>query len=548
MSTRSSRSPLPRLRREAESPLAKASRDKISSASADKLLHDSNALNRAILDAVPAEIAVLDQAGIIIAVNQAWRRFAWENRARTGESSPNANVGANYLTACKDKNGQASGEGAAAYQGITGVLEGRLAQFYLEYPCDSPERQRWFSMSVTPLGMPAGGVVVAHTEITERKLAGEELLASKTKLEAALSSMGDAVFIADAKGQLIHFNDVFATFHRFRCREECPRTIAEYAGFLEAYSDSGELVPLEQWAVSRALQGESATGVEINLRRRDTGETWVGSYSYAPIRAKDGGIAGAVVTAQDITERKQSEAISQQLNAEMEQVMRFHVASQTVAAIAHELNQPLNAVSSYNEAALSLLRQGNPKPDRLQHALESSARQVHRAGQVVHELLEFVSQGNVQSEAVNLNDVVRIVIHKIGETGFGPIQSRLELEPALAPVSANHLQVEKVLINLMQNGVEAMHAAGVKPIDISLMVRTSGDGEMAQVTVCDNGPGVAAETLHRIFDPFFTTKPKGLGMGLSLSRAIIEAHGGQLWVDSEPGSGASFHFTLPFAT
>jgi signal transduction histidine kinase len=258
-------------------------------------------------------------------------------------------------------------------------------------------------------------------------------------------------------------------------------------------------------------------------------------------------LSKVIVSLSDITERKRSEAALQAMRAEMEQLMRFHVASQTVSALAHELNQPLNAVTSYAEAALRLLRAGNPQPERLLHAIESSTQQAQRAGQVVRELLAFMKQGEVQTEPVDLNDLVRQVLDRIDADGYGGFQTRLELEPGLAPVTANRLQLEKVLVNLIENGVEAMRDAGISIHAITITVRTNPEGPMAQVTVHDSGPGIDPQTLHRIFDPFFTTKPKGLGMGLAISRAIIELHGGQLWVESEPGSGASFHFTLPFA-
>ncbi|TAK60344.1 EAL domain-containing protein [Methylobacter sp.] len=144
-------------------------------------------------------------------------------------------------------------------------------------------------------------------DISERKQAEEEIRSSKAKLEAALASMNDAVFISDFEGRIINFNDTFATFHRFRSKEECATTFAEYPNFIDVYSTGGELVPLEQWAVPRALRGESATNAEFLLRRKDTDETWVGSYNYAPIRNNDGVIVGSVVTARDITEHKKSE-------------------------------------------------------------------------------------------------------------------------------------------------------------------------------------------------------------------------------------------------
>ena len=115
-------------------------------------------------------------------------------------------------------------------------------------------------------------------------------------------------------------------------------------------------------------------------------------------------------------------------------------------------------------------------------------------------------------------------------------------------MNANRLQIEKVLTNLIENGIEAMHDTEARARTIAVTVRTTADPGMAQVTVLDEGPGIDADTLNHIFEPFFTTKARGLGMGLAISRAIVEAHGGQLWVESIPGAGAGFHFTLPFAS
>jgi PAS domain S-box-containing protein len=144
-------------------------------------------------------------------------------------------------------------------------------------------------------------------EITNRKKAEESALESKAKLEAALASMTDAVFISDVEGNFIDFNEAFATFHKFRNKEECARKLAEYPLFLDVYMANGELAPFEQWAVSRALRGETATDAEYTLRRKDTGETWIGSYSFAPICGPKGQLVGSVVVGRDITEKKRAE-------------------------------------------------------------------------------------------------------------------------------------------------------------------------------------------------------------------------------------------------
>jgi PAS domain S-box-containing protein len=153
-----------------------------------------------------------------------------------------------------------------------------------------------------------------------------ETVASKTKLEAALASMGDAVFISDIEGRFVEFNDAFATFHKFRNKEECATTFAEYPEFLEVFMPNGELAPVEQWAVPRALRGETATNAEYTLRRKDTGEMWVGSYSFAPIRDLDGVITGSVVAGRDITERKRAEQELRRHRDHLEQLVKERTA------------------------------------------------------------------------------------------------------------------------------------------------------------------------------------------------------------------------------
>jgi PAS domain S-box-containing protein len=145
-------------------------------------------------------------------------------------------------------------------------------------------------------------------DISERKRAEQEALESLAKLEVALASMSDAVFISDEKGRFTHFNEAFAVFHKFRNKAECARTFAEYPDILEVFFENGDKAPVEQWAVPRALRGETAANAVYSLRRRDTGETWVGSYSFGPIRDRDGRIAGSVVVGRDITERMALEA------------------------------------------------------------------------------------------------------------------------------------------------------------------------------------------------------------------------------------------------
>jgi PAS domain S-box-containing protein len=168
----------------------------------------------------------------------------------------------------------------------------------------------WFAVSVY---RPKHECFVAIFDVvTERKRAENELRESTAKLEAALASMTDAVFVSDVSGNFIDFNEAFATFHRFRNKAECAKTFAEYPDILDVFMATGELAPVEMWAVPRALRGETVTNAEYGLRRKDTGETWVGSYSFGPIRDKAGAIVGSVVVGRDITEHKRAQQALQE--------------------------------------------------------------------------------------------------------------------------------------------------------------------------------------------------------------------------------------------
>ncbi len=169
----------------------------------------------------------------------------------------------------------------------------------------------WFILVLVPTNIALrglrDGLRTARKEIAQREKAEKDLLESKTKLETALASMTDAVFISDGEGNIVEFNEAFATFHKFKSKEECARTLAECPVFLDVFMETGELAPLDQWAVPRALRGETVMNAEYTLRRKDTGETWVGGYSFAPIRNQAGEIVGSVVAARNITEKKQAE-------------------------------------------------------------------------------------------------------------------------------------------------------------------------------------------------------------------------------------------------
>lgn len=188
---------------------------------------------------------------------------------------------------------------------------------------------------------------------------------------------------------------------------------------------------------------------------------WV-SDSFTPVFDPAGKLLGMQGLWLDVTERRHAEMEMREWHEEMERLVELQVAAQTAAAIAHELNQPLNAIASYHAAALRLLRAGNPHPERLLHALEQGALQVQRAGQVMRDLLALLHKGESPSEGVYLNAAVREAVSILVEDGYiDGVKAEIELMPELPRVQANRLQVQKVLVNLLRNAVEAIHGSHV---------------------------------------------------------------------------------------
>ena len=249
----------------------------------------------------------------------------------------------------------------------------------------------------------------------------------------------------------------------------------------------------------------------------------------------------------DISTRKKMELDIHERRNEMETLQKFHVAAQTAAAFAHELNQPLSAISTYIEAALIMLKSGEPDPEQLWTAIEESKRQALRAGESIRNMLEVLSMREFPVESFDINEEIREVIAGAKAEQKLQFQSRLDLDLQLPLIQANSMHIRKVLFNLLHNSVEAMREAHMSEPEIFVTVRAKRDENVVQVTIRDNGPGFKEESVPHLFEPFFTSKPAGIGMGLVISRSLIEANGGQLWVDPHGKPGATFHLTLPFA-
>ena len=258
-------------------------------------------------------------------------------------------------------------------------------------------------------------------------------------------------------------------------------------------------------------------------------------------------IGGIIISTENITDTKLLEMELIAHRNEMDQLQKMHVAAQTASAIAHEMNQPLLAIASYNKAALMMMQDKSPDHDEIYNAIQKSEEQALRAGQSIRDLIEFLSMKDFVVEPFDFNKEIIEIVGAAKSVHNLAFHSILRLEEGLPFVLANRTHVQKVLLNLLHNGTEAMQIAGVPIPAITITVCTTRDKSFAQMTIYDNGPGVNKENINRLFEPFFTTKTKGIGMGLAISRSLIEENGGQLWVDPQEGPGATFHLTLPLA-
>ena len=246
----------------------------------------------------------------------------------------------------------------------------------------------------------------------------------------------------------------------------------------------------------------------------------------------------------DISERKQAQRAIQNAQAELARVSRLTTMGELAASIAHEVNQPLTAVNNNSNACLRLLANQNLPPDVLRRALEEIVSDGTRASAIIARIRAFIKKAPAEKNRLDVNEVVREVLAMMGH-GFeeNRIVVQSELAEALPLLLGDRVQLQQVLLNLTMNGVEAMTAIIDRPRLLRVQSRIDESGEVL-IAVRDSGTGLGLEA-DRVFSPFFTTKANGMGMGLSISRSLIEGHGGRLWATPNDPHGAVFSFTLP---
>jgi two-component system sensor kinase FixL len=379
-------------------------------------------------------------------------------------------------------------------------------------------------------------------EVLQRtREAGRQSLAQMTAqaahLKSVLDTAPDAAVVSNPNGIIVSFNAAAVRQFGYTEKEAIGQNLrilmpepyqSEHDSYISRYRQTGERRII---GIDRVVVGKRKDGSTFPMKLA-VGETQSEGKRY---------FTGFI---RDLTEREESEARLQAIQAELARLARLNEMGEMASTLAHELNQPLSAISNYVHGCSRLLRDMDDElASRMRDALDEAGRQSLRAGQIIRHLREFVTKGETEKNAYNIRKLIEEAgaLALVGSREKG-VRAVFDFASDAEDVMADHVQIQQVLINLMRNAIEAMKDSPVK----ELVVRTerSGPGEI-RVTVADTGPGIAEEISAQLFKPFTTTKPGGMGIGLSISKRIVEAHGGRMAVLSNAAGGATFEFTLP---
>ncbi len=284
--------------------------------------------------------------------------------------------------------------------------------------------------------------------------------------------------------------------------------------------------------------------VEKRYLPKDAGLVWCNT-TVAPVRTANGECQHAIVMLEDITKRKQAEEEARRLKNQLAHAARVTTVGKMAAGLAHELNQPLAAIANYAESCQDTLRSGQVNAEELFDAMERVTELTLRAGKIIQRIRTLVRKGEPNRSLVRLNDLIREVVGLIDpEARINGVTMRRKLADELPMVLADPVQIQQVILNLVLNALEAMDH--IEKSQRELTIQTAGvDSGSVEVAVRDTGHGLLVDNTESIFEHFFTTKPQGIGVGLAISRSIIEAHGGRLWAEPNSDAGTTFRFTLP---
>ena len=392
---------------------------------------------------------------------------------------------------------------------------------------------------LAPLTNPQGEIdtiLISFQDMSALESAENKLDQANSILKSILTTIPDAMVVIDEAGLISSFSTTAEKMFGYAQEEIIGKNVkilmpepykAAHDGYMKRYLQTGEKRII---GIGRTVVGCRKDGTTFPLQL-EVGEAKIGEERY---------FTGFII---DLTEKNQTEAELQSLQADLAHASRLSAVGTLASALAHEINQPLTAIANYLSAARDMM-DGDLAENRefFREALAESVSESLRAGTIVRRLREFVSRGEINRRALSIAQVVEdaTVLGTIGAQERG-VEFSIDIAPDTNHVFVDRVQIQQVMVNLMRNAIEAMADSAEKKLHIGV---TSVDDERVEIAISDTGSGIDPELGEHIFDPFASTKGDGMGLGLSICRTIIESHGGTIHAEPNPGGGTIFRITL----
>jgi two-component system, LuxR family, sensor kinase FixL len=364
----------------------------------------------------------------------------------------------------------------------------------------------------------------------------QDVLAREAHLRSILDAVPDATVVIDEQGIVQSFSAAAERLFGYGQPDVLGRNVSmlmpppyrdEHDRYIARYLATGEKRII---GIDRVVTGERRDGSTFPMKL-EVGEMQSGDRRY---------FTGFI---RDLTERQETEHQLHELQTELARLSRLTALGEMASTLAHEINQPLSAITNYLQGCTRLLEPvDHPNVPKIREALGETTKQTLRAGHIIRQLREFVSRGETEKRPENINKLIEeaSALALVGAKEAG-VKTLFRFDSEISPVLVEKVQIQQVLLNLMRNAIEAMQDSERKEL---VVATTAKHKEIVEVSVSDTGSGLSGEIADRLFQPFVTTKPAGMGVGLSISKRIVEAHGGKMWAEPNPGGGTVFRFTL----
>ena len=421
--------------------------------------------------------------------------------------------------------------------GESGETEARLRHFDGAY--------RWFLFRANPLRDESGNIVKwygINLDIEDRKRAEEALRRSESYLAEAqrLSQTGSWAWSPDQ--DIRYWSEECYRVLSFDPHNGLPR----FEEFLQRIHPDDQ--PRVRELIQTAIREKAEWEVDYRIVHPDGPVRDIHVVGH-PVLSTSGHLVEFVGTVIDVTERRRAEqerARLRQLEADLAHISRVSTVGEMAASLAHEVKQPITAAVTNAQAALRWLSAEPPDFGEVSEALAGIIKEGNRASEVIGRIRALIKKAPLRKDVVSINDaILEVVALTRTEAANNGVLVRTQLAEGLPPVQGDRVQLQQVMLNLIVNAIQAMSGIGVGARELQISIDAVPSEGSVRVGVRDTGPGLSPESLSRLFEPFYTTKPEGMGMGLSICRSIIEAHGGRLWATRYEPRGALFQFTIP---